>query len=787
MQLKVKEQAELHGASKEFVDYVRGVMTLPNPKYRDALKYGRWAGHIPQNIELYTELPGGGIAFPRGWANKCLQILRKQGFKLRIEDYRRLQPAVDLEFQGQLRDYQEDAVAAMLKRDFGILDCPTGGGKTVMALAIIAARRQPALILVHTKELLFQWADRIQEFLGIVPGVIGAGWFTIEPVTVALVHTARKHLQDLPQHFGHLIVDECFPVGTKVETGKGQKEIQNIIPGDTVKGYDHDKGEIVFTEVKNVFCRRTKKLCKVNLEGGKSVVCTHNHPFYTDGQYIPAHQLRIGQEVWEIYDASFIRSESAYKAKEQGCNCTLCKLREVGQMQRKQTLEVVPGPGKGRESLLFATMRGSSKTQDLGAKRKDSFGIQQDCGQDEKNLRQPNEKTECCKIHDRNQSQERNISTSAFCKRGERDWTNKSSKDACGCIGMENGDGCSNSPPCPSGEKEVIPKREWFPNLLQGGYCKCSAKDSCGGRWCKPQWETKEDRSKESGLLKRIRVESITFNEQANRSGPSGERKDCLVYNIETSTGNYFAEGCLVHNCHRVPSSMFTHTVKHFDSKYMLGLSATAFWRDGLDPMLHLILGGRIHQVNPQLLKANGAVLAPEIVRRKTDFRYNYRDDYPKMLSALTQDPERNRQIAADVIKQAKTRAGTALVVSDRVAHCQALADLIQDAGLKVRVLTGQCSKDERESIVAQVQAGQVDVLISTLQLLGEGFDCPDLCSLFLATPIKFKGRLFQVVGRILRPDDGKLPRVFDYLDVMQPVLRAQAKSRERALEEVAA
>jgi superfamily II DNA or RNA helicase len=232
---------------------------------------------------------------------------------------------------------------------------------------------------------------------------------------------------------------------------------------------------------------------------------------------------------------------------------------------------------------------------------------------------------------------------------------------------------------------------------------------------------------------------------------------------------------------------MFTHTVKHFDSKYMLGLSATAFRRDGLDPMLHLILGGRIHQVNPQLLKANGAVLAPEIVRRKTDFRYNYRDDYPKMLSALTQDPERNRQIAADVIKQAKTRAGTALVVSDRVAHCQALADLIQDAGLKVRVLTGQCSKDERESIVAQVQAGQVDVLISTLQLLGEGFDCPDLCSLFLATPIKFKGRLFQVVGRILRPDDGKLPRVFDYLDVMQPVLRAQAKSRERALEEVAA
>jgi superfamily II DNA or RNA helicase len=88
---------------------------------------------------------------------------------------------------------------------------------------------------------------------------------------------------------------------------------------------------------------------------------------------------------------------------------------------------------------------------------------------------------------------------------------------------------------------------------------------------------------------------------------------------------------------------------------------------------------------------------------------------------------------------------------------------------------------------VEAVQAGQADVLISTLQLLGEGFDCSGLSSLFLATPIKFKGRLLQVVGRILRPGDGKRPLVFDYVDENQPVLKAQAKSRGKALEEIAA
>lgn len=55
-----------------------------------------------------------------------------------------------------------------------------------------------------------------------------------------------------------------------------------------------------------------------------------------------------------------------------------------------------------------------------------------------------------------------------------------------------------------------------------------------------------------------------------------------------------------------------------------------------------------------------------------------------------------------------------------------------------------------------------------------------------LGTPIKFKGRLLQVVGRILRPGDGKRPIVFDYVDSHVDVLKSQAKSRERAFAELA-
>lgn len=117
----------------------------------------------------------------------------------------------------------------------------------------------------------------------------------------------------------------------------------------------------------------------------------------------------------------------------------------------------------------------------------------------------------------------------------------------------------------------------------------------------------------------------------------------------------------------------------------------------------YLTLGDRVHQVDAQELKANGAFMTPEVIRRNSGFRYSYRDDYSRMISALTQDPDRNRQIANDVIQQVRSRPGTALVVSDRVAHCNTFADLIENSGLKVRVLTGQCSKQKREQIVSDV------------------------------------------------------------------------------------
>jgi superfamily II DNA or RNA helicase len=82
---------------------------------------------------------------------------------------------------------------------------------------------------------------------------------------------------------------------------------------------------------------------------------------------------------------------------------------------------------------------------------------------------------------------------------------------------------------------------------------------------------------------------------------------------------------------------------------------------------------------------------------------------------------------------------------------------------------------------VEALNAGRVKVLVATGQLIGEGFDCRELSTLFLATPIKFSGRVLQAVSRVLRLALGiDKARVFDYCDINVPVLENAARTRAR-------
>jgi superfamily II DNA or RNA helicase len=196
-----------------------------------------------------------------------------------------------------------------------------------------------------------------------------------------------------------------------------------------------------------------------------------------------------------------------------------------------------------------------------------------------------------------------------------------------------------------------------------------------------------------------------------------------------------------------------------------------------LGRLIYLLTGDRVYQIDRAILERSGAIVRPELVTRKTDFEYFYNDDYAAMVTALTQDQARNRQIIMDA-EASRNGAGTALIVSDRKDHLHNLAGMIGTG--RAEVLTGDLPAKERQRIVEALNQGKIDFLLSTTSLISEGFDAAWLDRLFLACPIKFKGRLIQTVGRILRPSPGKQALIFDYQDMKQPVLRSQARARSK-------
>jgi superfamily II DNA or RNA helicase len=443
--LTVSTDCLLEGADERLAAAIRNRLTIDNPKYVAAKRYGRWIGkRLKPTLSYYEETPEG-LRFPRGFSNKAVVLTREiMGVEPRIVDNRRRLVDQRFSFKGNLRTYQATAVDAVCCRSFGVLEAGTGSGKTVMALEVMARRMQPTLVIVHTKELLYQWQDRALEFLGVEAGLIGDGHFQISPLSIAIVNTARKRTAELVPHFGHLIVDEC----------------------------------------------------------------------------------------------------------------------------------------------------------------------------------------------------------------------------------------------------------------------------------------------------------------------------------------------------HRVPATLFTDVVSCFDSFFLLGLSATAFRSDaGMTRLIYYFMGDRIHTVDQLQLKVTGAVLKPKVIQRKTDFNYGYRGNYQALVTALTKNEGRNRMIADDILKVVSDQPhGTVLVVSDRVSHCQVFVDLLSRHQVEVRLLTGQTPPDKRSAIVEEVQEGEVQVLVATLQLISEGFDCSGLSSLFLTTPITFEGRLLQVIGRIMRPAENKTPCVYDYIDENVAPLRRSAIARQKVL-----
>ena len=187
-------------------------LTIVNPKHTEAIKAGRNHYHIPDTVSMFQQHNKQCFSIPRGAESFLNKLLDKYDPEANFEDRTYLSnPEVDFECKITPWEQQVPAIDAGLSTEVNVISLPTGGGKTVCALYMVAKRKQPTFILVHTKELMYQWQARIKEFLNYDCGLAGDNKFKIKQITVGLIRTIinRSKNNNFAKQFGYLIVDEC--------------------------------------------------------------------------------------------------------------------------------------------------------------------------------------------------------------------------------------------------------------------------------------------------------------------------------------------------------------------------------------------------------------------------------------------------------------------------------------------------------------------------------------------------------------------------------------------------
>ena len=155
------------------------------------------------------------IGLPRGCLDECLELFKSLEIDTVIEDKRHSGNSIKLKFLGDLTTQQQKAAKALLQHDNGVLAATTAFGKTVVGAHMIAKRKTNTLIIVHRRQLLDQWIERLKLFLDLEPdqiGMIGGGKHKPTGIVdVAIIQSLIKKnvVDDVVAEYGQIIVDEC--------------------------------------------------------------------------------------------------------------------------------------------------------------------------------------------------------------------------------------------------------------------------------------------------------------------------------------------------------------------------------------------------------------------------------------------------------------------------------------------------------------------------------------------------------------------------------------------------
>jgi superfamily II DNA or RNA helicase len=697
-----------------------------------------------------------------------------------------------------LRPYQAEAVASVMaefKRvKSTIMVLPTGGGKTATAGELI--RRgynagRSILWLAHRQELIEQAAEAVARASGCTVEVemaersdaSGAGsLFERAPgqgrVVVASVMSLVRRLHRFPvDAFDLVITDECFPAGTLIDG----VPIETLRVGDEAACFDHERMQVARRNITHLFRSTPSALIMVKTTDGESIVCTPGHPFYVPGRgYVPALQLRqrelllrngadlqalrsgVQLEVQAGSVLAGVQGRARPGAQEDRLH-RVPRLRfRGGRSSRWRRRASSPANGVRRPGLLFDRLQaGGSATVERGGHGSNEPGVR-------------------LGAHDREQphGEARNPSQDVRDAAAHRPRTEDTGRQRARTNGARNAPLDASRLANKRGSSDGYAEGERVPDLLQDRRGESGAEDRRrGGRLQPLVARTQGSGREEDGVSRVTRVASVEVLEPGSDGRFGGLCPDGHVYNIEVEEHhNYFANGILVHNCHRGLAASYVKVYDHFSTAKRLGLTATP--ERGDKKSLITSVDPETGELKPSVFETvsfdyslfdaiHDGWLVPirrAVVSMKIDLSgvHTRAGDFAAdELSAVMSGIDALREASVAIVLRLEGRQ--ALVFCVDVAHvllqAESLREVMRDKGIvgRVAAVHGETPKGIREEIFAAYRRGEVKVLLNC-EIATEGTDLPTCSLVAMLRPTKSRVLFSQQRGRGLRA----LPGVVD-------------------------
>lgn len=737
MKVKTSIDSKLRVRLKDLPEGAFGALTealsIPNLEKLKAQKLDQWGWQrMPDWISLW-DTDGDDLVMPRGFLADYAVGMMAFGCEVELVECRTWEPIFKAGTPVKPRPYQKPQMDAILAHEQGIIKAPAGSGKTVSILATVQKLGCKSLVIVNTKDILWQWQKRVEDFLGphYPFGQIGDGKFEISPyITIATAQTLHSRFDELEANgffdeFSFVCLDECFPAGTLISTPEGSRPIESLRVGDVVYGVNHETGHVEPTEIRHTFERDSERLVEV---GG--VKMTPNHPVFTQRGYVRADDVVLGDTI-TFLDASYPATSPDLRAVWAGF----------------PSLEA-------DRALLLQALRDEKARQQTGQSVQDG------------------------RWNDQGEITFDQTRSGLLVPVGRQwSWADRAAEDPLGRARRSMGAGVHLQDGEPDSWAESGRRSA---SALQDRLGERVKEDrrGVGRRGPSVEGAARAGQAKD-GMAGSAWLDSHSRPEQGRAALHVAGRGPHRVFNVETGLGNYFASGLLVHNCHHATAETYNKIFDRFSARYRVGVSATPD-KTGDFALAINVLGPIIHETKPSDVPD---LTKPKVIRVPTKFGFSFRghvnrwqrSNYGQMIDAIIRDEDRNALIVRCVMEN---QGHHQLLVSKRLEHLEILGDLLLDAGFRdpITSITGRDDNETREHAV-HLASTEPSLILSTLA--DEALDIPRLDRLHLPYPQRNAGLVTQQVGRVERVHpDKKDAIIYDYADGMVGPLEKQWRIR---------